>query len=144
MPQNSSESEISQNCLEQNPICANRKWLLTCAVVVFEINQIRHGNTQQRYFFHRNTIYRSVIIKVNLEVLRSWHIMKMEFRSRYCLFVRHEKRTDKLSVRQQSIYCVKNARNALSRKHWTLCQSWSGSKLFAKVISRWQKSLVKF
>ena len=43
----------------------------------------------------------------------------MEFRSRCCFCVRHEKRTDKLSVRQQSIYCVKNARNALSRKHWT-------------------------
>ena len=24
---------------------------LTCAVVVFEINQIRHGNTQQRYLW---------------------------------------------------------------------------------------------
>ena len=31
--------------------------------------------------------------------------------------MRHEKRTDKLSVRQQSIYCVKKARNALSRTH---------------------------
>ena len=38
-------------------------------------------------------------------------------RSGSCFCVRHEKRIDKLSVRQQSIYCVKNARNALSRKH---------------------------
>ena len=51
MPQNSSESETSENYLERNPICANHKWLLTCAVVVFEINQIPHGNTQQRYVF---------------------------------------------------------------------------------------------
>ena len=49
MPQNSSESETSQNYLERTPICANRQWLLTYAVVVFEINQIRHGNTQQGY-----------------------------------------------------------------------------------------------
>ena len=41
----------------------------------------------------------------------------MEFRSRCCFCVRQEKRTDKLSVCQQSIYCVKNARNSLSRKH---------------------------
>ena len=44
----------------------------------------------------------------------------MEFRSRCCFCVRHEKCTDKLSMRQQSIYCFKNARNALSRKHCRL------------------------
>ena len=72
----------------------------------------------RRSIFHRNTIYRNVIVEVNIEVLRSRHIKMMEFRSRCCFCVHHEKRTDKLSVRQQSIYCVKNARNALSRKHW--------------------------
>ena len=41
----------------------------------------------------------------------------MEFLSRCCFCERQEKRTDKLSMRQQSIYCVKNARNTLSRKH---------------------------
>ena len=62
MPQNSSESETSLNYLERNPICANRKWLLTCAVVVFEINQIRHRSWKYpakifvgRSIFHRNT-----------------------------------------------------------------------------------------
>ena len=67
--------------------------------------------------FDRNNIYRSVIIEVNLEVLRSRHIKMTAFRSRCCFFVRHEKRTGKLAVCQQSIYCVKNARNAASRKH---------------------------
>ena len=38
--------------------------------------------------------------------------------------MRHKKRTDKLSVCQQSLYCVKNARNTLSGKH---CQSLSFS-----------------
>ena len=38
----------------------------------------------------------------------------MEFCSRCCFCVHHEKHTDRLSVRQQSIYCVKNARNTLS------------------------------
>ena len=46
MPQNSSESETSQNYLERNPILRIAN---DCAVVVFEINQIPHGNTQQRY-----------------------------------------------------------------------------------------------
>ena len=68
--------------------------------------------------FHRKNIYRSIIIEVNLEVLRSRHIKTTKFRSCCCFCVRHEKRTDKLSVRQKSIYCVKNARNALLRKHW--------------------------
>ena len=57
-------------------------------------------------------IYRSAIIEVNFKSIK-----KTEFHSRCCFCVRHEKRTGKLSVRQQSIYCVKNARNALSRKH---------------------------
>ena len=71
----------------------------------------------RRSIFHRKNIYRSIIIEVNLEVLRSRHIKRTKFRSRCCFCVRHEKRTDKLSVRQQSIYCTINARNALSRKH---------------------------
>ena len=75
----------------------------------------------RRSIFHRKSIYRS--IEVNLEVLRSGHIKTTEFRSRCCFCVHHEKRTDKLSVRQQSIYCVKNARNALLRKH---CMLWLG------------------
>ena len=53
------------------------------------------------------------------EVLRSRHIKKTEFRSHCCFCVSHEKHTDKLSLRQQSSYWVKNARNALSRKHCT-------------------------
>ena len=122
MPQNSSESETSQNYLERNPICANRQWLLTCAVVVSEINQIRHGNTQQRYlcaglFSTRKIFIEALSSRGKREVLRSRHIKTTEFRSHCYFCVRHEKRTDKLSVRQQSIYCVKNARNALSRKH---------------------------
>ena len=72
---------------------------MTCAVVVFEIHQIRHGNTQQRYLCAG-------------------------------LFsTGHEKLTDKLSVRQQSIYCVKNARNALSRKHCRGDYKTANSKL---------------
>ena len=72
MPQNSSESGFRQNYLEPNPICANRQWLLTCAALVFEINQIRHGKYpakifERRSIFHWKTIYRSVIIKVNLK-----------------------------------------------------------------------------
>ena len=55
----------------------------------------------------------------------------MEFRSRCYFCVRHEKRTDKLSVRQQSIYFVKNARNALLGKH-CFSQYWP---LLAKFIS---------
>ena len=57
------------------------------------------------------------VVLLVVEVLRSQHIKKMEFCSRCCFCVRHEKRTDKLSVHQQSIDCVKNARNALSQKH---------------------------
>ena len=70
---------------------------------LFEINQIRHGNTQQRYLCAG-------------------------------LFsTGHEKLTDKLSVRQQSIYCVKNARNALSQKH---CSIWpTFSRHFEYLIS---------
>ena len=52
------------------------------------------------------------------EVLRSGHIKTKEFRSHCCFCVRHGKRADKLSARQQSIYCIKNARTALLRKHW--------------------------
>ena len=143
MPQNRCESETSQNYLERTPICGNRQWLLTCAVVVFEINPIRHGNTHQRYLFASlfstgKNIYRSIIIEVNLVVLRSRHIKTTEFCSCCCFCVRHEKLTDKLSVRQQSIYCVRNARNAPSRKHWAIAVDWDiknhtkQTKLFAK------------
>ena len=55
---------------------------------------------------HRNKFVKKSLIK------------KMEFCSRCCFCVCHEKHTDKLSVHQQSIYCVKTARNALSRKHF--------------------------
>ena len=83
------------------------------------MNQIRHGNTQQRYLCACLISTGKLFIEGKLEILRSRHIMTTKFRSHCCFCVRHEKRTDKLSVRQQSIYCVKNARNALSRKHWT-------------------------
>ena len=80
----------------------------------------------RRSIFHRNTIYRSVNIEVNWSLQISAH--KEDGVSFSLLFLcasqkmhrlRHEKRTDKLLMRQQSIYCVKNARNALSRKHCT-------------------------
>ena len=83
----------------------------------------------RRSIFHRNNIYRSV----KLEVLRSRHIKKTEFRSRCCLCVCHKKGTDKLSVCQQSIYCVKNA---LSRKQW---HNYQGINFSASTKLSWQK-----
>ena len=55
MPQNSSKSETSENYLERNPICANRKWLLTCAGVVFEINQIPSKDICVQVYFPQVT-----------------------------------------------------------------------------------------
>ena len=125
MPQNSTESKTNQNYLERNPnLCESP--------MTFDMRSRRFlnkSNTSWKYpakifvgrsIFHRKNIYRSIIIKVNLEVLSSQHIKMTEFCSRCCFCVRHEKRTDKLSVRQQSICCIKNARNALSRKHWKI------------------------
>ena len=56
----------------------------------------------QVYFPQKNIYSSSIIIEVNLEVLRSRHLKTTEFRSRCCFCVRHEKCTDKLLVRQQS------------------------------------------
>ena len=58
----------------------------------------------RRSIFHRNTIYRSVIIEVNIEVLRSRHIKKMEFRSRCCFVCVTKKRTDKLSEGMRCLF----------------------------------------
>ena len=121
MPQNSSKSETSLNDLEHPNLCESP--------MTFGMRSRRFLNNSdtswkypakifvRRSIFHKKNIYRNIIIEVNLEVLRSRHIKMTEFPSRCCFCVRHVKRTDKLSVHQQSIYCVKNARNALSQKH---------------------------
>ena len=61
---------------------------------------------------------------------------QMEIRSRCCFCVRHKKCTDKLSVRQQSIYCTQNARITLSRKHWTILSR-------GLAISIWLHSMIR-
>ena len=78
MPQNSSESVTSQNYLERNPICENRQWLLTCAVVVFWNKSDASWKYPAKIFvrrsiFLRKNIYRSVIIEVNLKSSISAH-----------------------------------------------------------------------
>ena len=88
----------------------------------------------RRSIFHRNNIYRSVIINVNLNFSDLGTLKTMEFRSLCCFCVRHIKPSDKLSVRQQSIYCVKNSRNTLSRKQWLYISS--DRHLFRKAVTK--------
>ena len=48
--------------------------------------------------------------------------------------MRHEKRTDKLSVRQQSIYCAKNARNALLTANPNIISSGERSRASGPLV----------
>ena len=66
---------------------------------------------------HWRTIYRSVIINENLTKPQISNNKGDRVLSSLLFGLHHAKRTDQLSVRRQSIYCIKNARNPPSQKH---------------------------